>query len=378
MSHPSTPRLVSRLAPSVLLLIVLLGIVLLVNAFATPYLARVVLLLGINIILVVSLNLSNGFTGVFSLGHVGFMAIGAYVSSILTLTLETKAQNLPDLPAWLAHVQIGLLPAMLIGALVAGIIALLIGLPLMRLSGHYVSVATLGFLVIVHIVLVNWTQFTRGARTFSGVPAHTTIWWVYAWLVITIYAVWRLVHSPYGRAMLAVRENEIAAQAVGVNVLRSRILAFVVSAFLTAIGGALWAHMMTSFSPASFYFTQTFNIVIMLVVGGVGSISGSVLGTVLVMLLSEALRNAELGIQLGPLRLPPLYGLAQIVLAAAFILVVFFSRKGLMGDREIDIRRLFLRGTGARDRERRDDAQRRPGKPDDQRDSTTHQKEEGK
>ena len=359
----SAPPLPARLAPAIIMLALLLAIVLLVNAFASPYIARIVVLLGISIILVVSLNLSNGFTGVFSLGHVGFMAIGAYVSSILTLTLATKAQNLPDLPAWLAHVQMGFLPAMLIGALLSAIVALLIGIPLMRLSGHYVSVATLGFLVIVRIILVNWTQFTRGARTFSGVPSYTTIWWVYGWLVITIYAVWRIVHSPYGRAMLAVRENEIAAQAIGVNVLRSRILAFVVSAFLTAIAGALWAHKVTSFSPASFYFAQTFSIIIMLVVGGVGSISGSVLGTVLVTLLSEVLRNAELGLHVGPVQLPPLYGLSQIVLAVAFVLVVIFSRKGLMGDREIDWRRLVLRRAGTGSNEGRKEGQSRPGQP---------------
>lgn len=364
MQSRAARSLVSRFLPSVILLALLLAFLLLVNAFASPYLARVVVLLGISVILVVSLNLSNGFTGVFSLGHVGFMAIGAYVSSILTLTLETKAQNLPDLPGWLAHVQMGFLPAMLIAAIAAAIVALLIGIPLMRLSGHYVSVATLGFLVIVHIVLVNWTQFTRGARTFSGVPASTTLWWVYGWLVIAIYAVWRIVHSPYGRAMLAVRENEIAAQAVGVNVLRSRILAFVVSAFLTAIAGALWAHMVTSFSPASFYFTQTFNIIIMLVVGGVGSISGSILGTVLVTVLSEFLRNAELGIHLGPIAVPPLYGLSQIVLAVAFVLMVIFRRKGLVGDREIDVRRLMWWESAAKE-EGRSEEQHRPGEPRD-------------
>jgi branched-chain amino acid transport system permease protein len=364
MRESAARPLLLRLAPSLVMLGLLLALVLLVNAFASPYIARIVVLCGISVILVVSLNLSNGFTGVFSLGHVGFMAIGAYVSSILTLTLEAKAQNLPDLPAWLAHVQMGFLPAMLIGALIAAVLALLIGIPLMRLSGHYVSVATLGFLVIVRIVLVNWTQFTRGARTFSGVSSLTTIWWVYGWLVITIYAVWRIVHSPYGRAMLAVRENEIAAQAVGVNILRSRIFAFVASAFLTAIAGALWAHKVTSFSPASFYFTQTFNIIIMLVVGGMGSISGSVLGTVLVTALSELLRNAELGIHIGPFQIPPLYGLAQIVLAVAFVLVVILSRKGLMGDREIDVRRL-LRRVGAEKNEGGNGRQNRPGQPPD-------------
>ncbi len=354
------PPSIARLTPAAAMLAFILALVLLANAFASPYLARIFVLLGISIMLVVSLNLSNGFTGVFSLGHVGFMAIGAYVSSILTLALETKAQNLPDLPAWLVGVQMGFFPAMLIAALLAAVIAFVIGIPLMRLSGHYVSVATLGFLVIVHIMLVNWTQFTRGARTFSGVLPYTTVWWVYGWLVVTIYVVWRIVHSPYGRAMVAVRENEIAAQAVGVNVLRSRILAFVVSAFLTAVAGALWAHMVTSFSPAAFYFTQTFNIIIMLVVGGVGSISGSVLGTVLVTVLSEVLRNAELGVHIGPVRLPPVYGLAQIVLAVAFVLVVVFRRKGLMGNREIEWGRLFARWSA---REGRNADQTRPGQP---------------
>jgi branched-chain amino acid transport system permease protein len=205
------------------------------------------------------------------------------------------------------------------------------------LSGNYVAVATLGFLVIVHVVLINWTQFTRGARTFSGVLPYTTLLWVVVWLLITIYIVWRLIHSPYGRALIAVRENEIAAQAMGVNILGSRNLAFVISAFLTAVAGALYAHFLTSFSPAAFYFTLTFNVIIMLVLGGMGSITGSILGATTVVLLSEILRNAELGIQLGPIHIPPLYGLSQIILAVLFIVVIIFRRKGLMGDRELDL-----------------------------------------
>jgi len=337
-----TPSVVrTRWLPALVLLAALALALVLVSQLADPYLERVVVLLGINIILVVSLNLSNGFTGVFSLGHVGFMAIGAYTSSILSLSLEAKSQNLPDLPGWLARVQLDFLPAVLAGGLLAAAVALVIGIPLMRLSGHYVAVATLGFLVIVHIVLINWVELTRGARTFSGVTPYTTLGWVSAWLVVTIYLVWRIVRSPYGRAMMAVRENEIAAQAIGINVLRARILAFVVSAFLTAVGGALYAHHLTSFSPAAFYFAETFNIIIMLVVGGMGSISGSVLGALLVTLLSELLRNAELGVRLGPIELPPLYGLSQILLAVVFVSVILFRRKGLMGDHELEVGRLF-------------------------------------
>ena len=228
----------TRYAPVLVMLGLLVAFILAIGALGDPYLERIVVLLGINVILVVSLNLSNGFTGVFSLGHVGFMAIGAYTSAILSLTLETKAQNLPDLPASLAQIQLGFLPSVLAGGLLAAIVALVIGIPLMRLSGHYVAVATLGFLVIVHVVLINWTELTRGARTFSGVPAYTTMWWVYAWLVVTIYVVWRIVRSPYGRAMLAVRENEIAAQAIGISILACLILAvamYVLAAFALTV-----------------------------------------------------------------------------------------------------------------------------------------------
>jgi branched-chain amino acid transport system permease protein len=315
----------------------ILMLALAVLGLKNPYLMRVAILVGINIILVVALNLSNGFTGIFSLGHVGFMAIGAYTSSILTLTVATKSTNLPSLPIWLAHTQFGFLPALLIAGSLAALIALLIGFPLMRLSGNYVAVATLGFLEIVHIVLINWEQFTRGARTFSGVIQYTTLWWVYIWILITIYVVWRIVHSHYGRALLAVRDDPIAAQTMGVSILRSRLLAFVVSAFLSAVGGGLMAHFLTSFSPATFYFTATFNYIIILIIGGLGSISGSVLGATLVTLLTELLRNFEQSIRL--------YGLSQIILAAALVLIIIFYPKGLIGYREINWLQLLKLGS---------------------------------
>ena len=166
-----------------LLLTVTVGGLVYTQLAASAYIQRIVVGLGISIILVVSLNLSNGFTGVFSLGHVGFMAIGAYTAAILTLPLTLKRVNLPDLPGWLANVQLSFLPATLIGAILAMIIALLVGLSLMRLSGPYVAVATLGFLVIVQVVLVNWASMTRGSRTFSGVPSYTSLWWVWGWTV---------------------------------------------------------------------------------------------------------------------------------------------------------------------------------------------------
>jgi branched-chain amino acid transport system permease protein len=170
------PRLLARLAgPAVLL--ALLAVLLVLTAFlAGDYIQRIVIIIGINVILVVGLNLSNGFTGMFSLGHVGFMAIGAYTAALLTLPVSLKAVNLPNLPAWLGRLDLPFLPATLIGGLAAAAVAFLVGLSLMRLNGAYISVATLGFLVIVQVILVNWDQVTRGARTFAGVPPYSTIW----------------------------------------------------------------------------------------------------------------------------------------------------------------------------------------------------------
>ncbi|MCB9100688.1 MAG: branched-chain amino acid ABC transporter permease [Anaerolineales bacterium] len=301
--------------------------------------------LGIFMILVLSLNLASGFTGVFSLGHIGFMALGAYGSAILTLPLAKKADYLPNLPAWLASIHfdfylgpfpLGFLLATLLAAgLVAGV-ALLVGLVLMRLSGHFVAVATLGFLVIVRVILFNADNFTRGSRTFSNVTPYTGLWWVWFWAILTLYVVWRLKYSAYGRAMLAQREDALAAQAVGLAIMPPRLLAFVVSAFFTAVAGSLYAHFITSFSPTVFYFDLTFRVITMLIVGGLGSVSGSVLGTVVIIALAEALRRLE--------DVTLLYGMSQITLAVIFIVIILFRPNGLLGRREIVLARLFRKG----------------------------------
>ncbi len=335
-------RLASWGSALVLIALVIGGLVA-TELVASAYIQRVVIGLGISIILVVSLNLSNGFTGVFSLGHIGFMAIGAYTAAILTLPISLKQVNLPDLPSWLARVELPFLPATLIGGVVALLIAFLVGLSLMRLSGPYVSVATMGFLVIVQVILINWDRMTRGARTFSGVPPYTTLWWVWGWVALTVYVVSRLARSAYGRQMIAARDNEIAAQALGINVTRARLLAFCISAFFTAVAGSLWAHFITSFSPKAFYFAQTFSVITMLVVGGMGSVSGSIIGTAIITLLSEALRNAERGMNLGLIHIPPVYGASQILMAVIFVLVIIFWPKGLLGDRELNLGRLFIK-----------------------------------
>ncbi|MCA9905557.1 MAG: branched-chain amino acid ABC transporter permease, partial [Anaerolineae bacterium] len=216
-------------------LLLLIGL----SASGSSFWQGVFINLGMYIILVVALNLSNGFTGVFSLGHIGFMALGAYISAILTLPLDKKASYLPDLPGWLATTHfdmmigpfpVGFLLATLIAGVLVTLVAVVVGLVLMRLSGHFVAVATLGFLVIVRVILINADEFTRGSHTFSNVTAYTDLWWVYAWVFIALIAVWRLKFSSYGRAMFAQRDDAIAAQSVGIVIMRPRLLAFAVSA----------------------------------------------------------------------------------------------------------------------------------------------------
>src|SRR4051812_44977570 len=300
--------------------------------------------LGIFTILVLSLNLASGFTGVFSLGHIGYMALGAYISAILTLPLREKASYLPNLPTWLADVHldqriagfpIGFLVATLITGLLVSLVALGVGAVLLRLSGHFVAVATLGFLVIVRVVLFNADNFTRGSRTFSNVTPYTNLWWAWSWALLAIYVAWRLKRSPYGRDMLAQREDRVAAQAVGIRVMEPRLLAFVVGAFFSAVAGSIYAHFVTSFSPTVFYFDLTFRVITMLVIGGMGSVSGSVIGAVLIIVVTEGLRRVE--------DATLLYGLSQIILAVIFLLIIVFRREGLLGQRELSLDRWIAR-----------------------------------
>jgi branched-chain amino acid transport system permease protein len=309
------------------------------------YIERVLIVMVINVILVASLGLSNGFTGVFSLGHPGFVALGAYVSGILTLAVDRKASYLPDLPGFLSSIASPFLPATLIAGIFCALVAFVIGIPLMRLSGNYVSVATLGFLVIVNNVLVNAEQFTRGARTFTGIPDYTNLWWALGWASVTLFVLSRVAYSSLGRAMRASREDGIAAQAVGIRILPTRLLAFTIGAFFAGVGGALYGHYLVSFSPATFYIAMMVAQLTMLVLGGQGSLTGATLGVVIVTVLSEILRNLERGFNFGPITIPAVFGASQIVLGLIFILVMVFRPQGLMGDAEVT---LISRGSKAR------------------------------
>src|SRR3954468_21671329 len=334
-------RLRRAAGPGLVIVLVSIGLGLL-DASGQSFWQGLAINLGIFMILTLALNLTSGFTGVFSLGQIGFMALGAYVSAILTLHLPEKQADLPNLPDWLANVHLdqeaggvptGFLIATIVAAVLVAAVAWLVGRVLMRLSGHFVAVATLGFLVIVRVVLFNADTFTRGSRTFSNVTPYTNLWWAWVWLLVVIYVVWRIKRSSYGREMFVQRDDRLAAQAIGIRVMDPRLLAFVVGAFFSSVAGSLYAHFITSFSPTVFYFDLTFRVITMLVIGGMGSISGSIIGAILIVGLGEALRRVE--------DVTLLYGLSSIVLAVIFIVVIIVQPAGLLGHREVPLDRLF-------------------------------------
>jgi branched-chain amino acid transport system permease protein len=290
------------------------------------YILSIVCFAGINIILAVSLNLTNGFTGLFSLGHPAFMAVGGYVAAILTFPVARKAMLLPALPAWLAAQQWPLLPALILGGLSATLAAFLVGFPVLRLKGHYLAVATLGFLIILQVLITNIESFTRGPLGLNGLPMMTNLWWVYLWVVITVYVCWKVKHSSLGRSMLAIRENEMAAECLGVSLAGTRIMAFALGAFFAGVAGGLWAHLVTAITPTSFSIVMAFNIVVMVVVGGSGSITGATIAAVMLSLVSEVLRPLEENLEA--------YGISEIIVAIGLLLILIFRPQGIFGSQE--------------------------------------------
>lgn len=308
-----------------------------------PFYLQILGLLGINIIATVSLNFAAGFGGMFSLGHPAFMAIGGYTAAILTYPVAMKASRLPGYADWLLQLQMPYLPALLIGGLAAAFVAVLVGWPVLRLRGHYLAVATLGLTVIVQVAIVNLRDYTRGALGLSGIPALTNLWWIAGFVVLTIYVVYRLVHSRYGRALRAVRDDYVAAQMSGVHVARTRLIGFTVAAFFAGIAGGLLGHLLRILTPGQFSFSAVFLGVAMMILGGMGSITGSILGAIIMTILPQLIIPFERGGSVLGVEIPALNGLTQIVTALILIAVMLVRPAGLAGAKEFSWQALFGR-----------------------------------
>lgn len=293
-------------------------------------------LCAINIILALSLNLINGFTGLFSLGHAGFMAVGAYTCAILTMSPEQKAVNyvIQPIVPWLANVQFPFLPALLIGGLLAGFIGWLLGVISLRLRDDYLAIATLGFSEIIRVILTNAMTFTNGSLGLKGLARFTTMWWAWGAAILTTLFLVLLIKSSYGRAFKSIRDNEIAAESMGVNVFGMKVLSFTISSFLAGIAGGLLAHYLTTIDPKQFIFLKTFDILLIVVLGGVGSITGSIVAAIVVTISMEALRFLDGPLNLGFMVTSGVPGLRMVFFSALLMVVVIYRQQGLMGKAE--------------------------------------------
>lgn len=309
------------LAPFVVLL-ALVGLNVALPQVLNPYYFQILILIGINIILAVSLNLINGFTGQFSIGHAGFMALGAYSSAMFTLKAGQPlvAQLMAaGAPAWLAQGG-ALLVALLLGGVMAAIAGYLVGLPSLRLRGDYLAIVTLGFGEIIRVLILN-IDAVGGARGLPGIPRWADFFWVFLGVACVIALAANLAHSTHGRALFAIRDDEIAAESLGVDTTRYKVLAFVIGSFFAGVAGGLFAHYLSYLNPSTFQFTKSIEVIAMVVLGGMGSITGSVLAAIVLTLLPEVLRTA---------------GALRMVIYALLLIVLMITRpQGLLGTREL-------------------------------------------
>jgi branched-chain amino acid transport system permease protein len=287
-------------------------------------------------IAVLGFSVFTGNTGVVSFGHAAFMGLAAHITGVLTMPVAQKGVFLPDLPPWLAGVEMNFLLAGLIALVIVTVIAFVIGIPIARLGGASASIATLGLLIIVYGVIVGARDYTRGSQALIGVPKTVDIPVALIFLGVAILLARIFRDSLPGLELRAMREDEPAARAIGVNVQGRRLLAWTVSAAIAALAGVLLAHFLGVYSPKEFYFQITFAILVMLIAGGMTSVSGAVVGAVLVTVLIDVLRGVEENINANWFSEPTVFGLTDIGLSLAILAVLFWRRDGLFGFWEIE------------------------------------------
>lgn len=300
------------------------------------YKLRILNLCAVYTILGLSMNLINGFTGLFSLGHAGFMAIGAYTTALCTLSVQAKQMNFFMKPIIrpLSNFVIPFFPALLLAGILSAAVAFLIGAPALRLKGDYLAIATLGFAEIIRVIFTNTQSLTNGALGLKGIPAYTNLWWSFGAAAATLIIIISLIKSSYGRALKAIREDEVAAESMGINLFKHKMLAFIVGAFFAGIGGGLLGNLLGTIDPLMFRFLLTFNILLIIVLGGLGSLTGTVISAFIITAAGELLRFLDEKIDLGFVTIPGIAGLRMVVFSALLMLVILFFRNGLMGTRE--------------------------------------------
>jgi branched-chain amino acid transport system permease protein len=331
-----------RLAIGAVVVAALYGLRLLLDETVEEYWVRIIMLCGINAILAVGLNLINGTTGQFSIGHAGFMAVGAYATAFTCITLEDAFFE--DARSGLGFLEGTAVfnASLVVGGFLAGLAGLVVGIPSLRLRGDYLAIVTLGFGEVIRLVFNN-SEALGGATGYSGdrtlgLPIYTNLFWVFLWTVLLVIVIRNLTFSTYGRTLTAIREDEIASEAVGLPTTRLKVLAFVASAATAGIAGGLFAHLQGSVRPDDFKFDVSITIIVMIIVGGLGSITGAVVGAVFVTVTLELLRyleNFDALKDVGSIRL--------VVYPAVLVILMIVRPQGILGRWELSIDKLRRR-----------------------------------
>ena len=309
--------------PYVIILVLVLALYILLSVLISaniinPYYSGILTMVCINVILAVSLNLATGFLGQLVLGHAGFMSVGAYSAALFTMY-----SGLPTVVSFPL--------ALLVGGIVAAAFGVIIGVPALRLKGDYLAILTLGFGEIIRVLILAM-PFTGGAAGLSGIPLLTTFTYVFIIAIITVAVIFAFIHSRHGRAVIAIREDEIAAEAAGIHTTYYKLLAFVLAAFFAGIAGGLYAHHIGVLDPSKFDFNYSVEILIMVVLGGMGSITGSIVAAIVLTLLPELLRGFS--------------EYRMLIYSVILICVMLFKPSGLLGQHELSLTKILNKFRG--------------------------------
>jgi branched-chain amino acid transport system permease protein len=320
---------------SLALLWLIVTVIALLLGSGPPDLRQTVVTALVNLIVVVGVYAFIGLSGVMSFGHLAFMAVGAYTAGLVRIPASVKEVLLPDLPGLLAHAQLGVVPSVLLGGVAAALLAAVLAFPLMRMSGLSAGIASFAVLLVVNVVARNWDAVTGGSAGMNAVPVTTTPTSALLWALAAIAAVYVFQRSSWGVRLRASREDEIAARGSGVDIVRERSVGFVLSAFVVGVGGALYGQLLGAFTPDAFYLTTTFLVMAMLIVGGVRSLTGAVVGVIFISAVAEALNRLQNGEHLGPLSVPARPGTAAVGLALILLVTLVVRPEGIVGAREL-------------------------------------------
>lgn len=318
-----------------ILIALLLVIVLVTKLIGSQTFDRVVIRTLIDVTLVLGLQMFMGNTNILWFPHVGFMGIGAYASVIFSMSPVQKLMSLPDIYPLLENLQFDFVPALILGGLVAAAVAIVIGLPLMRLSDFPAVIAGFALLVVIHVVLSHWAELTNGPQTLFGVSRETYLIESAVAACVFIVVAYAFKESKVGLQLRASRDDLVSAPSVGINIVRVRWFAFILSAFTAGIGGGLFAHYITSFTSNAFFLAETFVLLAMLVIGGPATVTGAVLGALLVSVMRESLRYTENALNTAGVMGGNIVGLTSIVLGVLMILILIMRPNGLVERTEI-------------------------------------------